>query len=625
MTSITRALTLFFCLLVAPAAFGKKSKAAKNLFLSYEQLNYLNLDEQLDYFENVLNYLVTYEKLQDKALKKSSKSKKSAHLFSIESFLDLLPEAHAQQSRTCICGTYAGMLTGGKCNTPVVSSDCGSGKFTCNPKIFSVGSESTCVSSGGSCSARSNACVVAFRSKASSAGLSQAQYAQWSKHASEGLTSLRMTGIGSGTVESHCSSAPRDKDCIALASMEAEITKTGTKVYTRQERLTQMQEKLEARQKNKGYVSPKGLVNNPEPIIQPGQQLPPPTGDCMQRYEAQLGPLACVACGLEQADPSVAGGGGASQFVALLGVVSQTYDGPHKANTAHGKQKLLEDVIDRLASYGYCTNSEYGANALSGAQNQSLVRGIIDGRQPMTSGWWIFKRRNKQLEAQVFSSFGIQSQRPDTTSAYAQEMFNPFCQMNKDRYPDQYRYVNCVPTKPLFGSAKPPASFRQVNYHAMAQGHYTQFPGAQFSRCAQATKTRSLQKAEFDFCQANRGLFAANQNGVSASYRFKEAIYRSCGMGSPRKERTYCPRDCVNSTVFGYAATRLPRCESGDGPPDRGGPSPGGKGGEKESDRGGGGDSGKGGESSSSRGGGGSDSKGGENSSSGGSRGESIR
>lgn len=624
MTSMTRSLVLLLCLVLAPAAFGQKSKAAKGLFLSYEQLNHLNLDEQLDYFENVLDYLVTYEKVQDKALRKSSKSKKNAYLFKIDSFLDLLPNAHAQSSRTCLCGTYAGILGDKGCNTPVVGKDCGSGKFTCNPKIFSVGGEPTCVSSAGSCSARSNACVVAFRSKASSAGLSQAQYAQWSKQASEGLTTLRMTGIGSGTVESHCSSSKRDKDCIALASMEKEISKTGAKVVSRAERLTQMQANFDKNKKSKGYISPKGLVNNPEPIIQPNQQIAPPAGDCMQRYQAQLGPLACVACGLEQADPSVAGGGGASQFVALLGVVSQTYDGPHRANTAQGRQQLLEDVIDRLASYGYCTNSEYGANALNGAQNQSLVRGIIDGRQPMTSGWWIFKKRNKNLEAQVFSSFGIQSRRSDTTAAYAQEMFSPYCRMNKDRYPNQYRDINCVKTKPLFGSAKPPVSYRQVNYHAMAQGHYSQFPSAQFSRCAQATKTRSLQKAEFDFCQTNRGIFAANQDGASASYRFKDAIYKSCGMGAPKKERTYCPRDCVSSTVFGYAATRLPRCESGEGSEGR---TSTGKGGEPSSSRSGGGSQGKGGESSSSRSGGGSSSKSGESSNSGGggSRGEGLR
>ncbi|NCN95710.1 MAG: hypothetical protein GW917_03215, partial [Bdellovibrionales bacterium] len=297
-----------------------QSKKASKLFLTYDETLYLNLEDRIGYFENALDYIVLYEKIQTKVF---ASDKEYAWLENINSFVDLLPKANAVGARTCICGTYAGGYYSKEkgCDTPSVSTKCGPGKFTCNPSLFTLKGNPTCIAAGGSCASRSNSCVTEFRNQRNQLGMTQEELNAWAQDASKGLSSLNSKAFGNSRVEEHCASRPNDKDCLALKEIEKDIQAQGAHVATAQERTAAQLAAYDAKKDaldggNGDNSTPKGLPGANEPV----EEFPPapvsgqpqpinPGGGCVNQLSANLGALSCVACGLAAADGEAASQG----------------------------------------------------------------------------------------------------------------------------------------------------------------------------------------------------------------------------------------------------------------------------------------------------------------------------
>lgn len=567
----------------APAAKKKAAKSAAQvtkIFLTDRDLAFLNIEERVDYLVKLAEYMTTVERIQEKILKLEGKDKvKSAYLEQINNFMSLLPQANAQGGASCICGTYPGIMSSSTNSCSVVgqSQSCGAGKFTCNERIYSIpksggGLEPTCISNSSSCSSRSSACTEALKSKLN-AMTDGARVKAWSERSSQGLTSLRMQALGAKRIGEHCASRPNDKDCQALTSIESELTARGAQVQSQEQKISEMAQDFQSRHNpTMDPFNSKGI--GADPLIPADGEYPVPAGDCTSRNQAQLGALACVACGLEAADPAVAQGGGAEEFIALMGVVSQTYKGPHATNDSAGRQKLQEDVINRLANYGYCTDLEYtggaGMSALSSG-SASQIRGIIDGQQPMKRGWFLFKRVDNNALTPVMSSFGIEAKTKWGASAYSHDMFS-------ER-----------------GGSAGYAQNQQTSFAAISRGYYKGYPNSRFSRCAKAIENRRHQRMESRVCKPRSNStqdWQFNQENMNANDRMVSSIRSACGLPPKQPSRwgnRACTPNCHNTT--GFFASWFNGCRDGDGP-GVGGPGGPGKGGEDSSGR----DTGKGAE-----------------------------
>ncbi len=572
-----------------------KSKKSAKLFLNYNELLELNLEDRVNYLDNALDYVVLTEVISEKIKKEGSakKGKKNAYLNSINSYLDLLPSAWAQ-GITCICATYAGMKSneGDSCRPLVVSAnnrpECGSA-FTCNPNVFFIptggSTKPICVPNSGNCGSKSQACLTEFRRQRSSGGMTTNQFNAWAQAASGGLGSLNRTTLGAESVEARCATRPNDSDCRALAELKSDIESANVRVLSTQEFNSARQAELDARRGNASVGNPKGF--GPDVGATPASYPSPSAG--------VLGPLECIASGLTAADPSTAGQ--VNEYIALMGVAAQTYDGgPFRSDTEDGRRRLLENVIERVSSYGYCTDSEFRSGALSNASSQSQIRDVIDGREAMTSGFLFFRWTNSNKSASILANFGITDDRapmhPRTrahtytpqrsTCGFWARLFGRCSQANPDY---TTAYSNQVFQHPRSIDGTPVG--QQMHFRAQSQGHQVNFPNTPFASCTRAIQARGQKNPAFRMCEPKgKSGFSLNKKGVEANSNLANQLYQACGL-APKKRiipRT-CPEKCHDSYAFGRRSSWLKGCtppregeggKDGPGP----GPGPGGKGGE---------------------------------------------
>ena len=106
-------------------------------------------------------------------------------------------------------------------------------------------------------------------------------------------------------------------------------------------------------------------------------ETPPPAakneGGCEQ-YRA-LGPLACVACGLHNSGADAKGVG---KWVSMMGVMAQQFHGPYNTRTENGAERFQERVTDMIATYGYCTDAEFGGGGVPNQAGEWLRGGKIN-------------------------------------------------------------------------------------------------------------------------------------------------------------------------------------------------------------------------------------------------------
>ncbi|NCN95770.1 MAG: hypothetical protein GW917_03535, partial [Bdellovibrionales bacterium] len=360
-------------------------------------------------------------------------------------------------------------------------------------------------------------------------------------------------------------------------------------------------------------------------------------------------------------------------FIALMGVVAQTYDGgPYKTNTESGRQRLLSHVIDRVSAYGFCTDSEYGSGALNNTSSQRTIRAVIDGQVPTRKSFLFFKWGSTDNADAAFSALGIG---PQQRKAFGYGHLFDYKGLDEDRFPtevldapsnerapasatdpdmhggrktykkdpfarflDRLRGAKQTPKAPtkaysdaLFNDPQTDnVAQRRWNNQAEAQGHMTTFPNSAFSSCTQGLQRRGGTNSSFNICQPDKKGFAVNLKNYNKNDKLRNALYENCGLKPPRRKKpSFCPNQCIRSAAYG-AASWLRECEGSgndgdpggpDGPTGKGGegesgrgPGPGGKGGEDSGGRGPG-PGGKGGEASGSHGGGDAGGKGGEASS----------
>ena len=532
---------------------------------------------------------------------------------------------------------------------PGVSTACGAGKFTCNPKVFTLRGQPTCITAKGKCSEKSESCVAEFRKRRESLGMTPDELKKWAEEASKGLGQLEATALANDSVGAHCAKRKKDKDCLALASLKEDIQKQGVKVATAQEHQQQLIQGQKRRQQameqdygeKPNNWTPKGTLP-PTPTARPADapaQPIDPGSNCEGQMATNLGVLSCVACGLA-ANDSDAQSQGVSEFVALMGVVAQTYDGgPYSSYTASGRESLLTHVIDRISAYGFCTDQEYGSGALNSINSQRLIRNIIDGKEKTRESFLFFKLGTSDSADAAFSSLGIgpqqlrgirsaQFESPENSGRFpasenvAMErnmgdrqpasLFGWFRRNPRTQAPSQAYAVELFNGRgdrqtvnrtrrnspSGFNSSRRNPAQQRWEFQSQAQGHATAFPQSAFSSCTAGLQRRGGAKESFNICTpSNRG-FQLNLKNYKANEKLRDALYTRCGMKAPQRQRpAFCPSACINSYAYGSGASWLRNCDS-EGPGGNG-PGSGGKGGESESGRGGG----KGAESSGGRGG----------------------
>lgn len=662
MKNILRSLILSILILPLTSLAGakkevkNKEKSEPSIILTWDQLQFLNVDERTEYIDTLIDYMITYEKLQDQSLKGSSKS----------AWINvdwLLQKAYAA-SQGCSCGSYPGSVINDKC-VPVVRSEACSGKFTCNPVFYSINGQNTCVDSFNGCGSKLQACNEEFKKKFGLDGssmradqlmdpASRPAYNQWAQQAAASISPVphqsstpskqtsaslgwrlfaslfgeseasgrtpASTGIRSESVDAYCRRKRQEEGkypqgCTYLMEKQAQLTTTSKSVQAGQRQYAAATSGFSPQ--SQGWSSA-GSTASASPT------LPPPTppsvrpasapamgGNCIAQNQAKLGALACVACGLQQAQGL---SDGVDQYVALLGVMAQTYQGKENVKTAEGARRLQAKVIDMVSSYGYCTNSEYQAPIGS---NAGLIRSTIDGETQLERRFFFFFRSgNRQQTQKAFQALGVRWSQ-NHGPVYAQEMFT-------DSQPRGGGFFGWL--RRIFGSHRSDPVNRQRRFHSMATGHdrlvhspkstATGKAPVAFDRCFNAIKRRTKSSPAYHICQddckklppgATCRKKIYNKQARAANDSLHAQLLRSCGIQPyQRASSSYCDNTCINSLVFGAGKTHLPGCQEkprleSDGRD----PNNPGKGGEGSSGRGPGGGGGKGGESSSGRGGGG--------------------
>jgi len=297
-----------------------------------------------------------------------------------------------------------------------------------------------------------------------------------------------------------------------------------------------------------------GEVVPEEPPPTPRPPTPPPT-DCLTRYEATLGPLACVACGLEsRREANLRNGGGVSKWISLLGMMAQTYYGPYNVSNRASRTAFQKQVSEMVVSYGYCTNHEFPDYQEITPASNSTRRDWIEGRARLDDGY-----SGGERERGFAFSYGLMSNKRGGlfgNGTQVQNFNRPMCYTH-EIFDDSGRHG--------FSSSSP--AERQWRFRSMIAGHRSSFPNSGFGRCASAIEQRLGQDSLFRMCTiavpaAGKPVIrpiAMTDEEWANNQSLYSTLARSCGFGERENNRD-CDGGCESSTVFN-TGTRLPRCK----------------------------------------------------------------
>jgi uncharacterized membrane protein YgcG len=273
------------------------------------------------------------------------------------------------------------------------------------------------------------------------------------------------------------------------------------------------------------------------------------SGNCMSRNQAKLGALACIACGIESAKPGLAAHGGASNWVALLGVMAQRSYGPYRTNDELSRRSFQQRVAEMVTSYGYCTDREYPV------QFPQEARDHIDGRA---------QRNDNSLR--LAQGFGLMSTVNGFFSGQPENQNRPLEFADKI-FGDNDRWS---------GWDTGNSQNRQWRFRSMIKAHSSSYPQSSFSKCARAIEGRLGSDPSFRMCPIRQGqwpngaprtLYASH---ISASeqtnnQKFYKAIATSCGLPEARREpNQFCDNNCWgNYGTFRHATSAMVPCDQG--------------------------------------------------------------
>lgn len=287
---------------------------------------------------------------------------------------------------------------------------------------------------------------------------------------------------------------------------------------------------------------------NPVPAEARREQAAP---DCLSKNRARLGPLACVACGLENVAPADIRnhGGGVSKWISLLGAMAQRHYGPYRVNDEISRRAYQQRVSEMVASYGYCTDNEY---PISLPDNS---RAYIDGQS--------LRGRDELKFAQ---SFGLMSTIKGLFTGDVENQHAPM--MYADRIFDDSDRNSGWET----GNVQN----RQWRFRSMNMAFRNSYQKAPYTKCANAIENRLSTSNNFRMCPIREGKWS---NGVSrrlyppyvtesemaGNQRLYESMASACGFAKTRKMPSrLCDHACWGTyRTFRQAGSHLPNCDDG--------------------------------------------------------------
>jgi hypothetical protein len=274
-----------------------------------------------------------------------------------------------------------------------------------------------------------------------------------------------------------------------------------------------------------------------------------------------------VECGLEKAFPKDAKRG-FENWVALIGIMAQTYHGREDLSKGGSKIGLQEKVINMLSSYGYCTNLDYPIDLRDSGKD---VRDWIDGERSL-SGWSIFNGNgpDKDKFADIFGFHKATF----SSMTYASEVFH-------NRWFDSTGVQE-----------------RQWRFRSMIRGYQHNFPSTSFSSCAQALEKNIQRTKPLNLCSTpkahNSYAPPVSLTALANNDKLYKTLMANCHLSGPHIHKNQnCDNICWHSATLGEGSTHMPRCyeppaNDNHGGPDSPGEGPGGPGGHGKGGEGGG-------------------------------------
>ncbi len=331
----------------------------------------------------------------------------------------------------------------------------------------------------------------------------------------------------------------------------------------------------------------------PEVVTPPPTYQPPPSTSCIERNRTKLGELACIACGLEEWNPAdvLTNGGGATKWVALLGIMAQTYHGPYNPGDRASRDQYLGRVAEMVATYGYCTDNEYPMSMPNDA------RDWIGGRSSL--------RQAGQDQSEFANGFGLMSDKRGGLFTSRVEYSSRPMTLAKQIFDVGRSWSRNSPHE------------NQWRFRSMIRAHYNSYPSTAFSNCARAAENRMRNLQSLKMCTIREGQWPNGAMRIirpdqmapeefGNNERFYAKLIRTCNVNAPRVVPRHCDHSCYRSEAHRHATSVLPYCENvggGNNNNDNGGSdgrndgpgshnNDGGKNGEPESGRGDGNDGG---------------------------------
>lgn len=258
-------------------------------------------------------------------------------------------------------------------------------------------------------------------------------------------------------------------------------------------------------------------------------------GSCEKKYEAQLGSLSCVACALEQLDPGAKAGVG--NWISLVGSMAQKYYGPYGPSESAAFKR---QVIEMVASYGFCTDKEYPAH-LDSSHQRNWQEGKFSGRGfPQDYG---FADRQRALG----DIFGLNSK------ASAEDIFD-------DSSSSSGWDVGNVQE-------------RQWRFQSKIHAHAKDNPGSAFAQCGQALERRITSSKYLKMCErkvvktksGNPGIWRQpniSKTQINNNYAYFKTMATKCGVSVKRQQpHMMCDHSCWGSRHFSTSNASIGGCD----------------------------------------------------------------
>lgn len=269
------------------------------------------------------------------------------------------------------------------------------------------------------------------------------------------------------------------------------------------------------------------------------------TGNCEQRHHAKLGALSCLACGLESVSGAEVSRKGVENWLSLLGVSAQSYYGPYNGRDPGARRALQKQVMEMVASYGYCTDDQYNINP-----PPHSGRDWIDGIRsaPKENNF-----RTNADEREFVTTYGLGSPR-SSSMAFASQIFDD--------------------SNSRTGWEKGNVQERQWRFRSKLAAHAKAYKSGPFARCAKQIEDKLAHSANFNMCPIKMGkwpngalkkiypAFISNKE-IAGNNKVYGAMAHACGLSTRREMPTrQCDSVCWGtSSVYPNRFSDLAKCD----------------------------------------------------------------